>query len=115
MADAVEGKGVDRHFLGLKSLIKDGEETPELFKDPSCAFSCHWFISTSQVTSEYFDSWGWGEVVPDGYGVPYMIKEDSIHFNVSSRHLKSNVLCHYLMESLDEMKAIFPSVIKAKL
>jgi carnitine O-acetyltransferase len=67
---------------GLRLLIKEGENKPQIFTDPAYSRSCHWNLSTSQLTSEYFDGYGWGEVVPDGYGVAYMIKDQSIHFNV---------------------------------
>ena len=84
MADAVEGKGVDRHFMGLRKLLKAGEQMPEIFTDPLFARSNHWTLSTSQITSEHFDGYGWGEVVPDGYGIAYMIKDGSIHYNIAS-------------------------------
>ncbi|EPZ34984.1 Acyltransferase ChoActase/COT/CPT domain-containing protein, partial [Rozella allomycis CSF55] len=107
MADAVEGKGVDRHLLGLKLLASELKiETPKIFTNPAYSMSCHWNVSTSQITSEYYDNWGWGEVCPDGYGIPYMIKEKSIHFCVASQHLHSNRLTHFLQESLEEMKSI---------
>ncbi|KAI0241817.1 Carnitine O-acetyltransferase mitochondrial [Massospora cicadina] len=82
MADVVRGYGVDRHLLGLRLSLKKGEPTPELFKDPSFLKSSHWNLSTSQLSSEYFDGYGWGEVVPDGYGIAYMIKRNALHFNV---------------------------------
>ena len=59
MAAAVDGRGVDRHLLGLRLSVLPGEEPPAIVKDPSFPLSCHWYISTSQITSEYFDGWGW--------------------------------------------------------
>ena len=50
---------------GLRLLRKPGEDC-DLFKTPVFYRTGHWFISTSNLTSEYFANWGWGEVVPDG-------------------------------------------------
>lgn len=62
------GKGVDRHLFGLKMVLKEGEELPALYKDPSYAYSSTWFISSSQLSSEYFNGYGWSQVVDDGWG-----------------------------------------------
>lgn len=84
MADAVNGHGVDRHFFGLKNCIQAGEEKPELFTQPVNAYSSHWYLSTSQLSSEHFDGYGWGQVVNDGFGCAYMIKGNALQFNVAS-------------------------------
>ncbi|KAG1179307.1 hypothetical protein G6F70_002444 [Rhizopus microsporus] len=84
MADAVNGHGCDRHLFGLKNSLKDSEEKPELFKDPAYAYSSHWYLSTSQLSSEHFDGYGWGQVVNDGFGVAYMVKKHALQFNVAS-------------------------------
>jgi len=68
ISDAGEGKGVDRHLFGLKMLLKDGEELPDLFKDPAYTYSSTWFISSSQLSSEFFNGYGWSQVVDDGWG-----------------------------------------------
>lgn len=54
---AADGRGVDRHLFGLKKCLRDGEELPALFKDPLFAHSSNWVLSTSQLTSEFFDGW----------------------------------------------------------
>lgn len=58
---AADAQGVDRHIFGLKKLIKEGEEVPEVFKDEVMAQSSHWEMSTSQLGSKYLDFWGYGE------------------------------------------------------
>jgi carnitine O-acetyltransferase len=114
MAQAGDGKGVDRHFLGLRLLLKPGEEKPEIFTDPSFASTCHWNLSTSQVTSEYYSGYGWGEVVPDGYGIAYMVKNDSLQFNLVSQKLNNHHLQHHFHEALWEMKTVFEKTIPQK-
>ena len=84
MAAAVNGHGVDRHLFGLKNSLKPGEEKPALFTDPAFAYSSHWYLSTSQLSSEHFDGYGWGQVVDDGFGVAYMIKNNALQFNIAS-------------------------------
>ena len=73
---ASDGKGVDRHLFGLKKLISPGEEVPSIYKDPAYAYSSKWFISTSQLSSEYFNGYGWSQVVDEGWGIAYMINEN---------------------------------------
>ncbi|KAJ3106721.1 Carnitine O-acetyltransferase mitochondrial [Phlyctochytrium bullatum] len=118
MARAVEGKGVDRHLLGLRLTLKPEEPKPEIFTDPSYSRTCHWQLSTSQITSEYYNGYGWGEVVPDGYGVAYMVKENALQFNLVSLKLRNDVLKHYFFEALREMRTVFEASLpppKAKL
>ena len=75
--DASDGYGVDRHLFGLKKLIQEGEEMPELFKDPAYTYSSTWYISSSQLSSEYFNGYGWSQVIDQGWGIAYMINENS--------------------------------------
>jgi carnitine O-acetyltransferase len=70
---AADGQGVDRHLFGLKKMLKEGEDVPELYLDPAFGKTNHWKLSTSQLSSPYLDGWGYGEVVPDGYGLSYAI------------------------------------------
>ena len=100
-----QGQGVDRHLFGLKKLLQEGEEVPELFKDPVFARSSYWVLSTSAVFSKHFPVYGWGEVrvpchlvfhdrlyavqvVPDGFGVAYMTGFDGmlLHANIPLLH-----------------------------
>ncbi|KAI9248557.1 acyltransferase ChoActase/COT/CPT [Phascolomyces articulosus] len=84
MGQCVNGHGVDRHLFGLKKSLKADEAVPAIFVDPAYAYSSHWYLSTSQLSSEYFDGYGWGQVVPDGFGCAYMIKGNGLNFNVAS-------------------------------
>lgn len=77
---AGQAQGVDRHLFGkinlmalqliyddhagLKKLVKEGEEIPEIFKDPVFQRSSHWVLSTSAIFSKHFPVYGWGEVSP---------------------------------------------------
>ena len=74
--EATEGRGVDRHLFGLKRLLRGGEKLPALYEDPAYAYSMSWYLSTSQLSSEYFNGYGWSQVIDDGFGIAYMINEE---------------------------------------
>ncbi|PPR05370.1 hypothetical protein CVT24_007984 [Panaeolus cyanescens] len=101
---AADAQGVDRHLFGLKRLLKEGEQLPAIYSDPSFSKSSHWELSTSQLSSPFFDGWGYGEVVPDGYGLGYAIGDDYIRWTITSLKRRSDELKHYLAESATEVK-----------
>lgn len=94
IGDAKEGgmgNGIDRHLLGvffpytshhcivylcfhpgLRYLVQKDEPVPALFTDPLFTRSKKWVLSTSSIFSKHFRVYGWGEVVPDGFGIAYM-------------------------------------------
>lgn len=108
MGKAGQGKGVDRHFLGLSLCAKEGEDLPALYSDPTFIRSKRWRVSTSNLTHPLFDNWGYGEVVPDGVGLSYSVHPRYCMFNVTS--LKetgwSAKLCQLLEEALLEMQTL---------
>ncbi|KAI9088521.1 Choline/Carnitine o-acyltransferase-domain-containing protein [Phlyctochytrium arcticum] len=124
MTDAGENRGVDRLWLGLKLIMKKDEPVPAFFTDPSFDYSKHWYLSTSQIPSENYDGYGWGEVVPDGYGIAYMVNSRSLHFNIAClNEMRADRMQYYLAEALRDMRVVFegdlaaasPAPTKAKL
>lgn len=83
---ASDGKGVDRHLFGLKKLLEPGEAVPAIFQDPAFAYSGSWYLSTSQLSSEYFNGYGWSQVIDEGFGIAYMINENKYVLN-STAHI----------------------------
>jgi carnitine O-acetyltransferase len=75
---ASDGKGVDRHLFGLKRLLEPGQEVPAIYKDPAFAYSSSWHLSTSQLSSEFFNGYGWSQVIDEGFGIAYMINENRL-------------------------------------
>ncbi|KAI9831157.1 MAG: hypothetical protein M1819_005245 [Sarea resinae] len=111
ISDASDGRGVDRHLFGLKMLLQDGEELPALYKDPAYSYSSSWYISSSQLSSEYFNGYGWSQVIDDGWGIAYMINENSIQFNVVSKGLGSERMSFYLNEAAGDIRdLLLPSL-----
>ncbi|KMQ49014.1 hypothetical protein HL42_0021 [Trichophyton rubrum] len=112
-AEASVGKGVDRHLFGLKKLIRDGEEVPSLFKDPTYAYSGSWFLSTSQLSSEYFNGYGWSQVIDEGFGIAYMINENSLQFNIVCKKIGAERMSFYLNEAACEVRdMLMPDLLK---
>ncbi|GAB1743411.1 hypothetical protein NU219Hw_g9246t1 [Hortaea werneckii] len=114
ISDAGDGKGVDRHLFGLKKMLKDGEEAPELFKDPAYAYSGSWFISSSQLSSEFFNGYGWSQVVDDGWGIAYMVNENSIQFNIVSKHLGCERMAFYINEAAGDIRDMMMPELESK-
>jgi carnitine O-acetyltransferase len=57
----VDGQGVDRHLFGLKKMIREGEDVPEIYQDSAYSRTSHWELSTSQLLSKYLDGKEYGE------------------------------------------------------
>ncbi|KAJ8515364.1 hypothetical protein ONZ45_g7198 [Pleurotus djamor] len=115
---AADGEGVDRHMFGLRKLVKaeDGEEMPAVFKDPAFGKTSHWELSTSQLSSPWIDGWGYGEVVPDGFGLSYAIGEDHIRWTITciKNNQSAKVLKHYLAEAATEVRQMMERAAKEK-
>ncbi|KAI1426838.1 acyltransferase ChoActase/COT/CPT [Xylaria sp. FL1777] len=101
---ASDGKGVDRHLFGLKKLLEPGEEVPAIYKDPAFGYSSSWFLSTSQLSSEFFNGYGWSQVIDAGFGIAYMINENSLNFNIVSKGLGSQKMSYYLNEAAGDIR-----------
>ncbi|KAL8720758.1 MAG: hypothetical protein Q9225_002424 [Loekoesia sp. 1 TL-2023] len=104
ITDASDGKGVDRHLFGLKKCLKEGEEVPSIFTDRAYTYSGTWYLSTSQLSSEFFNGYGWSQVVDEGWGIAYMINENSIQFNIVSKGLGSERMSFYLNEAAGDLR-----------
>ncbi|CAK7269240.1 Carnitine O-acetyltransferase mitochondrial [Sporothrix epigloea] len=115
ISSALDGMGVDRHLFGLKKLLEPGEPVPAIFADPAYAYSSKWFLSTSQLSSEYFNGYGWSQVVDEGFGIAYMINENSLNFNIVSKGLGSSRMSFYLNEAANDIRELLtPSLEAAK-
>jgi len=107
---ASEGQGIDRHFFGLKNMLnaeQPNETIPALFKDPLFNYSSNWLISTSQLTSEHFDGYGWSQVNDIGFGLAYMLNKNWLHINIVNKPAFSGLsverMHYYLSAAADEM------------
>jgi len=84
MKEATNGLGVDRLLLGLRLIGEEnGFEKHQIFLDESYLKSTHWNLSTSTLSSGNLYV-GFGPVVPDGYGICYSLRSNSINSWISS-------------------------------
>lgn len=117
LLEAADGKGVDRHLFGLQQMLQPGEEVPEIFKDPVYKYSSTWYLSTSQVPSEYFQSWGWSQVIDEGFGLAYLVNSEWLHVHISCKKgygLRSDYMKYYLTEAANEMKQVLSTQLASK-
>ncbi|KIJ52558.1 hypothetical protein M422DRAFT_156186 [Sphaerobolus stellatus SS14] len=108
--DAIRARGIDRHLLGLRLLMKEGEKAT-LFEDPLFGRSETWRLSTSGLyNGERFAGTGFGSPYPDGYGIQYLLNSDNMRFGIDSKHpcpkTSTEGLKAALLESLREMRAL---------
>ncbi|KAJ5907376.1 hypothetical protein N7495_000058 [Penicillium taxi] len=104
--EASDAHGVDRHLFGLKKLLQPGEKVPSLYEDPAYSYSGSWYLSTSQLSSEYFNGYGWSQVIDDGFGIAYMINENSLNFNIVCKRLGAHRMSYYLNEAASELRDV---------
>ncbi|ODV66270.1 acyltransferase ChoActase/COT/CPT [Hyphopichia burtonii NRRL Y-1933] len=117
LVEAADGKGVDRHFFGLQQMLQPGEDIPAVFKDPVHKYSSTWYISSSQVPSEYFQSWGWSQVIDEGFGLAYLVNNDWLHVHISCKKgngLRSDYLKYYLTEAANELRDVLKTTLPSK-
>ncbi|EJU03720.1 carnitine acetyl transferase [Dacryopinax primogenitus] len=107
--EAGAARGVDRHMFGLKHLLRENEPMPEIYTDPLYQRGSTWVLSTSAIFSEHFPSYGWGEVVREGFGVAYMTGyDDRIQFTITSRKEMPNArFCEEIEKAAEEVKDLF--------
>lgn len=82
--DASAGMGVDRHLLGLALIAKDigVVELPRLLSLP--IHTLGWEVTSAQVPLATAFVNHFGPVMPDGYGIAYVIKPESFALSISS-------------------------------
>ena len=90
-------------------LIRPSEPTPPLFSNPVLKRSSHWVLSTSAIYAKNFGPYGWGEVVPDGFGVAYTAGfDDFLQFTVTSRvEMPNAAFCKELERAAEDMYELF--------
>ncbi|KAF9116644.1 Carnitine O-acetyltransferase mitochondrial [Mortierella sp. AM989] len=110
MMAASAGKGVDRHLLGLRSMMQTPEEQKQalIFQDPSYIQSMYFKISSSNMSPGDHFWGGFGPVVPEGYGINYAIGKENIKFSISSmkscKETNSKEFRESIMGALRDMK-----------
>merc|ERR1712167_33942 len=87
LKQCMTGKGIDRHFFALKAMAKlRGVPIPAFYSTAAWAHLNTTLLSTSNCGNPSLRMFGFGPVSPQGFGVGYIIKGDSIAFCTSSKH-----------------------------
>ncbi|KAJ8120836.1 hypothetical protein O1611_g10261 [Lasiodiplodia mahajangana] len=101
------------YFCTYRKLLEPGEEVPSIYKDPAYGYSSSWFLSTSQLSSEFFNGYGWSQVIDAGFGIAYMINENSLNFNIVSKGLGSQRMSHYINEAAGDLRELLLPTLEA--
>ncbi|GAA5919003.1 hypothetical protein JCM1841_002686 [Sporobolomyces salmonicolor] len=106
------GRGIDRHFLGLRLLLRadEGESHP-LFEDELFAKSQEWVLSTSGLSAgDRFFGTGFGAAYPHGYGINYLAGDRLVKFGIESKvscaETSTETFRANLVDALREMRAV---------
>jgi carnitine O-acetyltransferase len=102
-----EGRGVDRHLLGLRRMVEPGEPLPSLFADKGYPTLSRSVLSTSALrSSPGVELSCFGPVVDEGFGLSYTIRDDSMCCVVSNFHGLAGAFAAELERGLLEMRAL---------
>jgi carnitine O-acetyltransferase len=102
-----EGRGVDRHLLGLRRMLERGEPLPALFADEGYTRLSRTVLSTSALPSlPGVELTCFGAVVEEGFGLSYTIHDDGIRCVVANFHALAGAFAHELERGLFEMRAL---------
>jgi carnitine O-acetyltransferase len=102
--ECARGKGVDRHLFALKCIAEQNDlPVPAFFKAEAWKMLNHTILSTSNCGNPSLRLFGFGPVVPDGYGIGYIIKDNSIHYSISSQRRQTERYTRALNGVLEEM------------
>ncbi|KAG0632848.1 hypothetical protein HOY80DRAFT_1019223 [Tuber brumale] len=91
------------------STASDGKALPQIYADLVHGYSSSWFLSTSQLSSEYFNGYGWSQVIDQGYGSASMINENNLQFNIVSKKQGCERVQFYLTDSANDMRELMES------
>lgn len=107
--DAANGKGCDRHLMGLRLCLQPGE-SHGLFQEPIFAKSGAFLLSTSGLfAGDNFVGTGFGAMYPDGYGINYLAGGKTLKFGVESKFesklTSTRAFGEILRQSLRDMRS----------
>ncbi|KAK0204849.1 acyltransferase ChoActase/COT/CPT [Desarmillaria ectypa] len=111
--EAATGKGIDRHLMGLRLMLRpELQERTPLFEDPLFGQSSCWKLSTSGLSAGHlFRGTGFGAMYEDGYGINYLAGPDTVKFGIESKFssplTSTSIFIHTLAGVLRSMQNIF--------
>lgn len=118
---ALMGKGISRHLIGLKLAAHEMKrDPPEIFLDESFTKFSTYDLSTSQMDSLFDDFPGFGAPTETSYGVCYLCSKDSyLLFTITSHRKSSKKDCRrfaaVVTKALDDLEDLFRQATGSKL
>ena len=95
-------------MLRILAEARSGQNVPEIFSDPAYKAINHNILSTSTLSTSAIEIAAFGPVVPDGFGIGYLISDDHLSANISSYPALSDpdgfTAC--LQSSLDDLHQV---------
>lgn len=82
---------------------KHGLPQDEFFKSEPWALLNHTVISTSNCGNPSLRLFGFGPVVPDGFGIGYIIRDFGLQYSISSKHRQTKRFAHILQRTLNDI------------
>ncbi|GKY99897.1 hypothetical protein MPSEU_000943300 [Mayamaea pseudoterrestris] len=105
--DCAIGMGVDRHLFALKCIAERKDMAmPAFFQSQAWSMLNHTILSTSNCGNPALRLFGFGPVVPDGFGIGYIIKDHGVSYSVSSKHRQTLRYVHCLEATLKAMQEL---------
>mmetsp|Transcript_17642 Transcript_17642/g.25521 ORF Transcript_17642/g.25521 Transcript_17642/m.25521 type:complete len:600 (+) Transcript_17642:277-2076(+) len=102
--ESAKGKGVDRHLFALKCIAeKNNMPVAPFFESGPWKTLNHTILSTSNCGNPSLRHFGFGPVVPDGFGIGYIIKDGCFHYSVSSKNRQTQRYVHTLERTLRQI------------
>jgi carnitine O-acetyltransferase len=98
-----QGRGVDRHLLGLRRMLVPDEPLPALFADTGYETLSRSVLSTSSLRGAGSELVCFGPVVDEGFGLSYAIHDSSIRCVVTNFHGLAATFAEQLERGLREM------------
>lgn len=110
--DSSNGLGVDRHLYGLyciwqKYFSQKVSEIPSIFKDKGWEVLNASVISTSNCGNPALRLFGFGPVTSNGFGLSYIIKNDSFTIAACSKHRQTKRFINTLNKYFFEIDNLF--------
>jgi len=101
--DALLAQGVDRHMLGLYIVaqMSGSDPLPSIFSDKAFKGSRYYKLSTSNISMKSSPMFGgFMAMYPDGYGVCYCIRDESLKFSITANNTDSSTSASRMREAL---------------
>ncbi|XP_043485133.1 carnitine O-palmitoyltransferase 2, mitochondrial-like isoform X2 [Leptopilina heterotoma] len=107
--NAAMGQGFDRHLFALKKMQEElGSSKSPLFEDPAFSSLNYNILCTSTLSTPAMLGGGFGPVVPEGFGIGYMMLNKEIRGLITSysEHKNAKEFVKNLTAALEDIRKV---------